>query len=71
MGDFAVVKQEIIDCFAEDFEGCVVVFYDGLVCWVGAGHHKRCVGDLVEEHVVQASVGQHDADVVQVWSDQR
>ena len=66
VGDFAVVKQEIIDCSAEDFEGGIVVFDYGLVGWVGAGHNKRCIGDLVKEHVVQARVGQHDADVVQM-----
>ena len=71
MGDFAVVKQEIIHCAAEDFEGFLVVFHDGLVWRVGAGHHKRWVADLVEEHVMQASVGQHDADVMQVRRNQR
>ena len=47
---------------------CVVVFYDGLIGWVGAGHNKRCIRDFVKEHVVQACVGQHDADIVQVRS---
>ncbi len=66
VGDLAVVKQEIINGSAENFQGGFVVFYDGLVGRVGACHHERFVFDLVEEHVVQTSVGQHDTDVVQV-----
>ena len=65
----AVVKQEVINSPTQCLQCLVIVFHDGLVWRVSARHHKRRVINTVEEHVVQARVGQHDADVVQVWSD--
>ena len=71
MGDFAVMKQKIIHCATQSFESFLIVINDGLVRGVCACHHKRGVINLVEEHVVQASVGKHDADIMQVRGSQR
>ncbi|KAF5054784.1 hypothetical protein DSECCO2_384550 [anaerobic digester metagenome] len=69
--DVAVVQEEGVGDGPEPAQGLAVAQADGLGAHVARGHDqgrrpgRRC-GQLLEEHVVQRRVGQHDAQKVRV-----
>ncbi len=59
--DAPVVHEQVVGHAAQLAEGALVVRDHGLARHVGRGHHERQDTRVVEQEVVDARVGQHDA----------